>query len=717
MGSWRQARRLGRWSLIIGTLLAALAMGATASASVWTDQADYSPGDVVTISGDNSNDAGYLPGETVHVDVSGPNGYTSSCEATVADDGQGSWSCQVTLGDGTEAFGQYEYTATGLESETSESGTFTDAGIAVRAVNQNGDQIEVTFQGDPGQNPPPNDAVAIQYDESTTCTGHVNKWLPADETTNDAPSTLAKLLGGLSVETNQSISVEAPSPVTDDGDTYVFSSWQVTSGATLSTPSTTNPACFNGFTTGVGAFIRANYVLAGAPDLTATKTNDISGSLNAGDTFAWTIRVENEGESDATFADGDKMFLDDLPSGPDYGTVTDTPSGGVTGNIDCEIVSNVLTCVADGAVTIPGGDYVDISFDVTVGLEDLGALDNPTEGGTCTADPDDVVDEDNDAGDAEQNNDCSDSMAVTGALVTRGGCTFDLNTETPEETFRNIFTPDMNTSSYKLFATNPGQLFLNVATFTDGDPVDVNIPYPFVTQGATPVHVYGDWTTTVNDKVCFDPSDQLWTQDDQVALDDYQGTFGSTRTIEVVPPEGFEGWIFIRIHLNYGLKGVTGCAKEENDDATGCDPGNITIPDGQEYEFSFDDLYAGDTTIDSQNVFKRINGVAGTVLGADQQPLAGTTVQIWQGSKLWKTVSTDEDGWYMALFKYTGKSTTFTVKWVNLGVQQSITLKSNGFALVNYFEGVSNASIISDSTTTDSGGTPGTGNNGKGKQK
>src|SRR3990172_3969373 len=94
-------------------------------ADVTTDQADYAPGSVVTISGDNSDGAGYLPGETVHVDVSGPNGYTASCEA-VADE-NGAWSCQVTLWDSELAVGEYTYTATGQTSGVSQSGTFTDA--------------------------------------------------------------------------------------------------------------------------------------------------------------------------------------------------------------------------------------------------------------------------------------------------------------------------------------------------------------------------------------------------------------------------------------------------------------------------------------------------------------------------------------------------------------------------------------------------------------
>ena len=97
----------------------------TALAAVQTDLPDYSPGSVVTVSGDNSDGAGYLAGETVHVDVSGPNGYAASCDAT-ADDA-GAWSCQVTLAGDDSAVGDYSYTATGQSSGVSQSGTFADA--------------------------------------------------------------------------------------------------------------------------------------------------------------------------------------------------------------------------------------------------------------------------------------------------------------------------------------------------------------------------------------------------------------------------------------------------------------------------------------------------------------------------------------------------------------------------------------------------------------
>src|SRR5215469_13053916 len=111
----------------IATAFALTAGGSTAAhAAVWTDQADYSPGSVVTISGDNSDGAGYQADEAVHVAVNGPGSVANSCDATA--DGSGAWSCQITLGTGAAAIGGYTYTATGQASGVSQSGTFTDSG-------------------------------------------------------------------------------------------------------------------------------------------------------------------------------------------------------------------------------------------------------------------------------------------------------------------------------------------------------------------------------------------------------------------------------------------------------------------------------------------------------------------------------------------------------------------------------------------------------------
>jgi hypothetical protein len=107
------------------------------TAAVWTDQPDYSPGSVVTISGDNSDGAGFLPGETVDVAVSGPNGWTAACSA-LADDA-GAWSCQIALDPDTSiAVGDYSYTALGATSGFLQSGTFTDAAnVGISAPGEN----------------------------------------------------------------------------------------------------------------------------------------------------------------------------------------------------------------------------------------------------------------------------------------------------------------------------------------------------------------------------------------------------------------------------------------------------------------------------------------------------------------------------------------------------------------------------------------------------
>src|ERR671936_659113 len=85
-----------------------------AQATVSTDQESYAPGSTVTISGDNSDGAGYAAGETVHVDVNGPGSVAASCDGT-ADD-IGAWSCQITLPSDDSAVGGYWYTATGQGS-------------------------------------------------------------------------------------------------------------------------------------------------------------------------------------------------------------------------------------------------------------------------------------------------------------------------------------------------------------------------------------------------------------------------------------------------------------------------------------------------------------------------------------------------------------------------------------------------------------------------
>ena len=144
------------------------------------------------------------------------------------------------------------------------------------------------------------------------------------------------------------------------------------------------------------------------PDLTVTKTNNVSGSVILGNSFAWSIHVQNSGAVTATLSNGDEIFKDNLPNGATYGSISYTPSG-ITGTINCNISSNNLICIVSGTVTIPVTSYFDLTFSVTpTGSE--GTLENPRSGSgnKCKVDPNDEVDESNDG-----NNNCSDDVNVT----------------------------------------------------------------------------------------------------------------------------------------------------------------------------------------------------------------------------------------------------------------------------------------------------------------
>lgn len=267
MMHWKKLTR----PLVVAVSLALLSATAV-SATVWTDQEDYSPGSVVTISGDNANDAGYLPGETVHVEVSGPNDWTATCDG-VADD-NGAWSCQVTLFDGPEAVGEYSYTATGIESGTSENGTFTDGSTFLRAM-VGATPIAVTFPTGATASTP---GSLQQFRFNSTCSGSPQGWQPAAVETNtdgtfDNLTSLGTFAGGSSKMT-------APATVVISGTTYAFSSWAVVASGpnavngSVSTTGTTG--CVSGWNASIPTFVQANYVLAAAPTTTSLNASPAS---------------------------------------------------------------------------------------------------------------------------------------------------------------------------------------------------------------------------------------------------------------------------------------------------------------------------------------------------------------------------------------------------------------------------------------------------------
>jgi LPXTG-site transpeptidase (sortase) family protein len=139
-------------------------------------------------------------------------------------------------------------------------------------------------------------------------------------------------------------------------------------------------------------------------DLTVTKTNDANSSLMLGNSFNWTLTVNNLGLAPATFADTNVILSDILP-----GAAVDYPQGALivtngatppTGAINCSITGIVLSCDANGVAILPVGSSFTIVFPVTP--TSAGSLAN-----TVTVDPNDNLLEIN-----EGNNTSSNTVTV-----------------------------------------------------------------------------------------------------------------------------------------------------------------------------------------------------------------------------------------------------------------------------------------------------------------
>jgi len=289
-------------------------------------------------------------------------------------------------------------------------------------------------------------------------------------------------------------------------------------------------------------------------------------------------------------------------------------------------------------------------------------------------------------------------------------CIFDRDTNLAGQQFRNIFTQDaQNWPSYKMTATNPGQFFYNVFyTGNPGDSVTFNItlPYPFVTQGANPVHGYDGLTTYTSDGfTCFTPGSEFFVSSQQVILSDYtNGTYenlpyptgdsvGTTSFIvELTVPDS--GFVFLAIHLDYGLKGSLGYGNSNNNAVQFSSLPALVylVPDLADHTFSVGGAQTASTTVENQNTFKKNPGVGGLVLWTDLTAVQGATVTLIKDSTsaVVGTAITDDDGWYQIVYKHTGRAATFKVTLSNvpgkLGYTEpkSVILKANAYVQVDF---------------------------------
>jgi uncharacterized repeat protein (TIGR01451 family) len=164
-------------------------------------------------------------------------------------------------------------------------------------------------------------------------------------------------------------------------------------------------------------------VTVSAPDLEATKMNDVSGATDlddgSGGKWTWTTTLTNTSAGLAEFADGETIFTDNLPdTNISYSSVT-VDSGGSTAmtnpnNVSCSIDGSFdLTCTASGDTVGFGGSTGSISLSFIATPTAATTYANPRVTDGCEIDPDGNVAEDDDT-----NNTCSDSVTVTAPNLT-----------------------------------------------------------------------------------------------------------------------------------------------------------------------------------------------------------------------------------------------------------------------------------------------------------
>ena len=198
--------------------------------------------------------------------------------------------------------------------------------------------------------------------------------------------------------------------------------------------------------------------------------------------------------------------------------------------------------------------------------------------------------------------------------------------------FRLIFTPDMKyyTSSnpaYKLSDSNPGQFFYNVFHVSRSqETIQLEIPYPYVTQGANPVHLYGGLSVNQSGGYnCFAPTNELASYASTITLGSYTDTntdgkvgYGDVYRVEVPAKLGFQ---YVNIHLDYGLEKTNGWIKKgsnvTNNPTIYPALNGVAIVDNTPHTFQAKVngflLGGSSDTVYNLNEFKQIRGFGGLV--------------------------------------------------------------------------------------------------------
>lgn len=667
---------------ILSLSVMALAVPARASgAAIWTDQADYAPESFVTISG-----SGFTPYAVIAINVTDPLGAITTLSASANGTRAFSVSYQIDSLGGT----YYVYATDGANSATT---TFTDntnvdTTTSLNAITSplTAGQTGVSFSG--MINGPSVYAAMPKLWYFTSCPTNDNQANGGGSFSSATNVATASAFSGA----GYSGTFTAPA-----AGTYYF--WAYYPGDSTGTspnkvtflPSysscrlvTVNPATSTYSITfdqsGIPTTGVTWGVTVGGTDHTGTGSSIPVTGLSGTNSYSYDTPVSGATGTRyvcSTGCTGSVSSAADSPVSATYTTqyaqtfegsdplitdatgtmVTLSPSGG-----SCDVSSIVVSGNAEGVAWCDAGTSLSFTFvnplaSTTPNTQYL-LLSVDTTSPIAISGPNTVIG-------------TYEAIPLNEALS--GTCPLNVDSLGPN-TFRLIFTP--YSGSYKLTASNPGQLFYDIFVAGSGGSsysVTLTLPSPFLTQGAVPVHVYSDVTVSGD---CYIPSNEVTTE--------VSGTPGPTITVSGTIPAS--GLALIVVHVDYGAKGTYGYTYDSSNNAI-CTPGTCVtnVNDGTTYTFSVTGSLTSSQVLYNSNVFKNDPGFAGLVLDSNGNPVQGAQIVIKDSSgHALGTVYTDQDGWYNFYYKYTGRATIFyvTAAYGDWSSTQAVTLKANQLAQV-----------------------------------
>ena len=319
-------------------------------------------------------------------------------------------------------------------------------------------------------------------------------------------------------------------------------------------------------------------------------------------------------------------------------------------------------------------------------------------------------------------NDITDTDDHTVIIMPKGQFTDTSYCPLPNNQFRLLYQLDIAPNIYRLTASNPGQFYYNAFyTGTPGSPftMTIQVPYPFVTQegAGNPIQVHDGTGLTAGG--CYLPYPGLngFTILTQaltptspagyqiITLEDYNSlTMGSHTVVTVSGTVPATGFVYVTIHLDYSLKKTsswkpTGTSTENPvtglflpDMRNGLGSGPVTIHGLEAYHFEY--TVGGDTAFTnpaSINEVKKFAGFMGFVTNAaNGNPMKNVKIQIRNPLGLTlATLYTDSDGYYMLAYKHKARSATYTIRLPEYDLIRAVTIKANGFSVVNFEVGES----------------------------